>query len=205
MEAVKTTACVISVVCWVALVAAQQPTGHIFYRQVTAELLKHAPIVSASETVVTFNEETSVERPMPVQVQFPSIMAGQCPVKVSYIETGHASLSEQVAALRGRQPNISVQEAVLLIRVASDVRDVPCDSSLARLLRRGSELSIRLLGQHPNRVYVDVPFYEVQVHGGAEMRVTATLAALSEDPVARWLDEVREAIVKYATAGFRAP
>lgn len=80
-------------------------------------------------------------------------MTPPCVIGIRYLGTGQASIPEQAMALRGKQPDLSPQEAAAQIRISRDVKEVPCDSSLASLLRRGSQLSLRLFGPHPDRVH----------------------------------------------------
>lgn len=192
----------ISVLCIIGLqasVAAQTVPPMRFYRQVSERVLAPVRISRQTEAILTFG--LAEEEDSELQVQFPVAMRTDCFVSVRYVESGGAGISRQLQAIRKAEPDASVDRAAGLISLAHTTREIPCDGSLADLLRQAGQQSISIDASGDGFISVDTPYFGLNVLSGG-LTLTAQIQFDSGKAVSVWAVRVREAIRSWMGQGF---
>ena len=141
-----------------------------------------------------------------LRVQFPLPSGSACGISIWHIPGGTPSSYHQLLAMREKSPGISVEEAVRGLKVGKVVRTIPCSSSLAGLLERGRELEISVADPKIPRyaVLFDSAETTLDLKMG-NIWMTVDFPSSVDYPLARWADDVGEAVEAYIGRGFEAP
>ncbi len=162
-----------------------------FTREVADQLVVSSEAVDPPLMVVTFRDLGQLR----LQAQFPLSVRARCSIGLRYLARGMPSVMDQLLAIVTRQPEITPAQAAAAVRLETLYRELPCEGALARLLRSGAEMSVRLRdpGEPREVIYVDTDRVRVEMVS-AGLRAVVEFPETLDEPIARWALDLLDAL-----------
>jgi hypothetical protein len=176
------------------------------YRGVSNILLAYKPVFGGNEMLVTFG--TLGDEPE-LQVQFHLRPTERCAVWLRYVPRDQDTIYQRLFAVIADRPSVTPEQAAGLFRLEEEVRAVPCDETLGRLLARARDLVLPLASPVDDRtMFLHSLTFRVETHS-PDFSVRAEFTSGIDLPVAAWARELRREVLRLlpgeAGAGANAP